>query len=563
MRVDEARRDDGAAEVDRSAASGGTPPADAPRRGRPRSAPSRARARSPRRPSSTTCAFASSSLTTLQRHELEPLDVDEAAVGDLQRGDHRQREEREHLERRLERRSRASRAASMSARLAATTSASGASERSPATGSGSSASTRAVDDDDAAAESASRAHRERHRRRRRCPTTTMLCASCATVEPSAPRCRPKPRTKPSRCGPVPRCRSITAIFARSRSGSATASPPRCVGSSTSDSVMIWPGTSPITRAAAALPRDPERLGRRARRSRTVCRTQSGTSGARDLVDGPAALQHELRHEALEVGEHEQVGLVAGRDRAEVREAVPGRRVERRHDERVLGRDAGRDRVAHHRVDVPVVGDVLRLAVVGAERDPRRPVLGEQRQQRVQVARRGRLADQQPHPGAQPLATLLERGGLVVGADAGGSVGVQRLPRTPGAWPSTCRASAELRELVLVAGDDAGEVHHLGQAEHAPPPQQRLEVAGRERAARRLEARRGHARRGHEVDVERELRRRRRAASGRRRCRARSRSRAGRRRRRSCRAAAPAARTRPTSSFDDSRCMCASTKPGTT
>ena len=58
------------------------------------------------------------------------------------------------------------------------------------------------------------------------PTTTTLCASWATVDAIAPRCRPKPRTKPSPMRPVPRWRSTTAIFARSRVGSATASPAR-------------------------------------------------------------------------------------------------------------------------------------------------------------------------------------------------------------------------------------------------------------------------------------------------------------------------------------------------
>jgi len=30
---------------------------------------------------------------------------------------------------------------------------------------------------------------------------------------------------------------------------------------------------------------------------------------------------------------------------------------------------------------------------------------------------------------------------------------------------------ELRELRRRAADDAGEVHHLGQADHAPPPKE--------------------------------------------------------------------------------------------
>ncbi len=100
-----------------------------------------------------------------------------------------------------------------------------------------------------------------------------------------------------------------------------------------------------------------------------------------------ALQHRLGDEPLEVRQDQEIGMVAGRDRTEVRETVPERRAERRADERVLDRDAERDRVAHHRVDVAVVGDVLRLPVVGAERDARRAVLGEQGQQGVQVARR--------------------------------------------------------------------------------------------------------------------------------------------------------------------------------
>ena len=35
---------------------------------------------------------------------------------------------------------------------------------------------------------------------------------------------------------------------------------------------------------------------------------------------------------------------------------------------------------------------------------------------------------------------------------------------------------ELRELGRGAADDAGEVHHLGEPDHAAPPEQRVEVA---------------------------------------------------------------------------------------
>ena len=61
--------------------------------------------------------------------------------------------------------------------------------------------------------------------------------------------QPKPRTRPSPTRPVPRWRSTTAILRRSRSVSASTFPPSTFGVSTSNSVTIWSGTSPITRAS--------------------------------------------------------------------------------------------------------------------------------------------------------------------------------------------------------------------------------------------------------------------------------------------------------------------------
>ena len=61
--------------------------------------------------------------------------------------------------------------------------------------------------------------------------------------------------------------------------------------------------------------------------RTVSRTQPGTSGAANgtrgaVAGGDAAVRdHERGLEALEVVEHDEVGAVAGRDRAEVGQAV--------------------------------------------------------------------------------------------------------------------------------------------------------------------------------------------------------------------------------------------------
>ena len=120
------------------------------------------------------CSVPASSIVTTQqlvrisdrqRDELEPVDVDEAAVGQLQAGDHREREEREVLERRIERAAERARGLDDRRATAATTSSSGASESSPATGSGSSASTSAtVDHHDPAATVREPPHGRRHRR---------------------------------------------------------------------------------------------------------------------------------------------------------------------------------------------------------------------------------------------------------------------------------------------------------------------------------------------------------------------------------------------------------------
>ena len=76
---------------------------------------------------------------------------------------------------------------------------------------------------------------------------------------------------------------------------------------------------------------------------------------------------------------------------------------------------------------------------------------------------------------------------MVGADAGGDVRVQLAPAHARRVAVDVLGERELLELARVARDDAGEVHHLGQADHAAASQQRVEVAGRQLAPRRLEA----------------------------------------------------------------------------
>ena len=235
----------------------------------------------------------------------------------------------------------------------------------------------------------------------------------------------------------------------------------------------------------------------------------GHLGARHVLDRTAALQHELGHEALEVSEDEEVGDVPGRDGAVPGQAVPLGRMQRRHEDRVRGLDPERDGVADHPVHVAVVGDVLGIAVVGAEGDPPGAVLRDERKERFEVSRHRRLADQEPHPGAKALAPLLHREGLVVRADPGRRVRLEGLAEDSRRVTVDVLGSVEreLLELGRIPGDDPGEVHHLGQAEDAAPPHQRLEVARRERPPGGLERRGGDARRRHEEDLELEAGRR--------------------------------------------------------
>ena len=83
------------------------------------------------------------------------------------------------------------------------------------------------------------------------------------------------------------------------------------------------------------------------------------------------------------------------------------------------RAAEADRRADHAVEMALLGDVERVAVVGAEGEEGRGLDREERRQRVQVLGDRALADQHGHALADLLQRLFGARGLVVGADAGG------------------------------------------------------------------------------------------------------------------------------------------------
>ena len=156
----------------------------------------------------------------------------------------------------------------------------------------------------------------------------------------------------------------------------------------------------------------------------------------------------------------------------------------------------------HLVDVALAVEEVGLAVVGAERAVLRPVLADHRQQRAQVARVRRLADQHPHAATALLQCLGRRERLVVRGDPGRDVGVQSGAHHAGRMAVDVR-SDHPRQHLGVAGDDAGEVHHLGHAERSRMAQDRAHLVRPERPDRGLEVARRDARRRHHEHVERQ------------------------------------------------------------
>ena len=255
-------------------------------------------------------------------------------------------------------------------------------------------------------------------------------------------------------------------------------------------------------------REPERVRRERRDTHRVAhpvRSRRRLERRCDPVarDHAAVLEHERRPERAEVVEQHAVGAVAGGDRPDARQAMAERRVQRRQQQGVLGRDARSDRDAAHLVDVALAQQEVRLAVVGAEGAALRPVLAHERQQVAQVAGVRRLAQKHPRPAPPLLERLGQLRRLVIAADPGGEIGVE-LPADDGRRVTVdplARREGDLRELLGRTGDDGGVVHHLRQADHALAREDPGDVLQRERRARRLEGARRHGRRGEDEDVE--------------------------------------------------------------
>ncbi len=194
----------------------------------------------------------------------------------------------------------------------------------------------------------------------------------------------------------------------------------------------------------------------------------------------------------------------------VAEAVVPRARPRREAEREDRVEAHRDGAPDVVVDVAVGEEVPRVAVVRGEGEALGVRRGDEREEVVEVLGGGPLADPDRHAAPHLLGRLVAAEALVVGPDAGADVGVQveagEERRVAVDGKPAGDGVLDLGADAGVAEEEAGDVHHLGEAEDVLPAVEAGEVVGAERRAGRLEVRRRDARREHDVDLDGEVRR---------------------------------------------------------
>lgn len=119
------------------------------------------------------------------------------------------------------------------------------------------------------------------------------------------------------------------------------------------------------------------------------------------------------------------------------------------------------------VDVTLFQQIVGVLVVRAEHTVGVILRGEQRQQRVKVARRGALADHDVLAALELGERVAHVGALVVGVDASGNVGVEVVAGKAGSVAVDLLVVRlrrnDLLEHLLVGIGDADVVHHLGKS----------------------------------------------------------------------------------------------------
>ena len=185
----------------------------------------------------------------------------------------------------------------------------------------------------------------------------------------------------------------------------------------------WLGRLPITRTRATAGRDREVHAvppdiHRARQRARLCGGTISTVSRAILRDQLPAAVDLFGARRVQIGEDEQIGAAARRDRAPIIQPEVFRRVERAHPDR-------RDRIelafgdghADHVVNRAIVEQIGGLAIIGAPADAAAVLRRDQRQQRAQIVGVGRLADEDHHALLQFLVRLLDGRAFVIAVES--------------------------------------------------------------------------------------------------------------------------------------------------
>ena len=190
--------------------------------------------------------------------------------------------------------------------------------------------------------------------------------------------------------------------------------------------MILPGMTPIAWVDGPCPRATKSAAS-TRRALTLSRPTGSSERARgeqSVVHHAPARQRHRDGAMFEVVDHDEIGAPAGRDQPAVPEAEDARP---RNGRGAIGgerRRAKLDRRADDEVEMALLRDVERIAVVGAEGDERRVSLGDDGREGVQILAHRAFADQQLHALGELLSRLGKVGDLVVGAHAGAQIAIE-------------------------------------------------------------------------------------------------------------------------------------------
>ncbi len=193
---------------------------------------------------------------------------------------------------------------------------------------------------------------------------------------------------------------------------------------------------------------------------------------------------------LEIVDDRKIGPPARRHQPAIAQAEDARGGNRRGAIGGERRGAEPDRSADEKIEMALLRDVERIAVVGAEGDEGRIALGDDGAQRMQILADRALPDQHLHALHELLLRLGKVGDFVIRAHASSQIAVEGVTAKQRAVPVD-RPGLKRRELGEaggIAGEQARKVHEFGKAEHLRVVRERQEIADLEPCARGLEVR---------------------------------------------------------------------------